>query len=98
MLVPLLGSALDLYATGVSDPETIDKTWKIGTGAALGPFQIMDNIGLTTIQNIISKKVDIPPEQAPFHYREINQQLLAKIEKGELGISAGKGFYAYDKK
>ncbi|KAK8887957.1 3-hydroxyacyl-CoA dehydrogenase, C-terminal domain [Tritrichomonas musculus] len=98
MLVPMLGSALDLFATGVSDIETIDKTWKIGTGASLGPFQIMDAIGLITIQNIISKKVDEPPEQAPYHYREINQMLLAKIEKGELGISAGKGFYTYPKK
>lgn len=98
MLVPMLGSALDLYATGVSDIETIDKTWKIGTGASLGPFQIMDAIGLITIQNIVSKNIDIPPEKAPLHYREINQMLLAKIEKGELGISAGKGFYTYDKK
>lgn len=98
MLVPMLGSALDLFATGVSDIETIDKTWKIGTGATIGPFQIMDAIGLITIQNIISKKLDVPPEQAPLHYKEINQMLLAKIEKGELGISAGKGFYTYEKK
>ena len=94
MLVQMIGSALDLYATGVSDTETIDKTWKIGTGAALGSFQIMDAIGLITIQNIISKKIDVPPEQATYHYREINQMLF---EKGELGISAGKGFYAYEK-
>ena len=33
MLVPFLNAAEALYATGVADPETIDKTWMLGTGA-----------------------------------------------------------------
>lgn len=98
MLVPLLSSSLDLWATEVSDIETIDKTWKIGTGATIGPFQLMDNIGLTTIQNIVKTKVDLPISQTHYHYKEINAKLLEKINKGELGIHTGKGFYTYDKK
>ena len=35
ILVPMLCAAMDLYATGVSDPETIDKTWVLATGAPL---------------------------------------------------------------
>ena len=38
LLVPFLNSAQALLATGVADPETIDKTWQLGTGAPLGPF------------------------------------------------------------
>lgn len=35
LLVPFLNSAQALLATGVADPETIDKTWQLGTGAPL---------------------------------------------------------------
>lgn len=39
MLVPLLFSGMDLFVNGVSDPESIDKAWTLGTGAPKGPFQ-----------------------------------------------------------
>ena len=50
MLVPFLLSALDLYANGISDPESIDKAWTLGTGAPKGPFRIMDTVGLLTVK------------------------------------------------
>lgn len=37
MLVPLLFSGMDLFVNGVSDPESIDKAWTLGTGRAEGP-------------------------------------------------------------
>ena len=40
MLVPFLLSGLDLYANGISDPESIDLAWTKGTGAPKGPFKI----------------------------------------------------------
>ena len=46
MLVPFLLSALDLYANGISDPQSIDDAWTLGTGAPHGPFKIMDVVGL----------------------------------------------------
>lgn len=48
MLVPLLFSAMDLYVNGISDPESIDRAWALGTGAPKGPFHILDTVGLTT--------------------------------------------------
>ena len=48
MLVPFLTAAQSLLATGVSDYETIDRTWKLATGAPCGPFQILDVVGLET--------------------------------------------------
>ena len=48
MLVPFLNSAEALLANDVADVETIDKAWMLGTGAPLGPFRILDIVGLTT--------------------------------------------------
>ena len=52
MLVPFLSSAQALWAKEVSDPETIDLTWRLATGAPAGPFQILDVVGLETAYNI----------------------------------------------
>ena len=59
MLVPLLCSGMDLFVNGISDPESIDKAWKLGTGAPKGPFEILDIVGLTTAYNIVKMYVNI---------------------------------------
>lgn len=48
LLVPFLSAAQGLWADDVADVETIDLTWRLATGAPLGPFQILDIVGLTT--------------------------------------------------
>ena len=55
MLVPFLLSGLDLYANGISDPESIDLAWTKGTGAPKRPFKIFDTVGLTTALNIVDQ-------------------------------------------
>ncbi len=97
MLVPFLFAAMDLYATGVSDPETIDKTWVLGTGAPAGPFRILDVVGLTTAYNIVQMYVKIPSFLAPYHFKDIAKVLKEYIDAGKLGVSAGEGFYSYKK-
>ena len=93
MLVPFLNSAEMLYATGVADPETIDKTWMLATGAPAGPFRILDIVGLTTAYNIVIMSPDAKdPETVP---GKIAAVLKEKIDKGETGVNAGKGFYTY---
>ena len=52
LLVPFLSAAEALLATGVADCETIDKTCMLATGAPLGPFRILDIVGLTTAYSI----------------------------------------------
>ena len=94
LLVPLLDAGQNLWARGIADPETIDKAWRIGTGAPVGPFQMMDVIGLQTVSNVLKMKPDAKdPESVT--YRLI-KMVGEKIEKGELGVAAGKGFYTYD--
>ncbi|WP_028263376.1 3-hydroxyacyl-CoA dehydrogenase [Atopobium fossor] len=95
MLVPFLNSSLALWANDVSDPETIDKTWMLGTGAPAGPFRILDIVGLTTAYNINVMQPDAS-DPTSLHAK-IAAKLKAKIDAGELGINAGKGFYNYSK-
>lgn len=93
MLVPFLNAAEALWANGVSDPEIIDKTWQLGTGAPVGPFKILDIVGLETAYNIVSMNPDAQKEGSTMH--KIGTLLKEKIDKGETGINAGKGFYSY---
>ncbi|MEV8040172.1 3-hydroxyacyl-CoA dehydrogenase [Arthrobacter sp. NPDC080082] len=89
LLVPLLNAAAGLLLQGVADPQTIDKTWRIATGAPSGPFQIFDVVGLTTAYNISSNAPDAG-SQAFARYLKENY-----IDHGKLGVATGEGFYRY---
>ena len=93
MIVPFLFSALTLWANEVSDIETIDKTWSLGTGAPKGPFQIMDSIGLSTIYNIFLINPGYSDPNSII--RKIADKLKLMIDAGKLGINSGEGFYKY---
>ena len=95
MLIPFLFSALDLYVNGVSDPESIDIAWTHGTGAPLGPFRILDKIGLKTAYNIVEMYLKIPSFLAPYNFKGMAKLLKKYIDEGKLGLSAGEGFYKY---
>ncbi len=93
LLIPLLEAAQTLYFNGVSDYKSIDKTWMISTGAKVGPFGIIDLVGMNTVYNIIMLR-----------YKQTgNKSLLARaqkikeqfIDKGKLGVATGEGFYKY---
>ena len=94
MLVPFLSAAEALYATDVADPETIDKTWMLATGAPNGPFRILDVVGLVTAYNIVSMN---PAAADPNSVQgKIAAKLKEKIDAGKTGINAGEGFYKYN--
>ncbi len=97
MLVLLLFSGMDLYVTGVSDPESIDRAWTLGTGAPKGPFRILDTVGLQTAYNIVQMYVKIPSFLAPYHFKDMAKMLKKYIDEGKLGQSSGEGFYRYEK-
>ncbi|WP_018661700.1 3-hydroxyacyl-CoA dehydrogenase [Heyndrickxia acidiproducens] len=93
LLVPFLEAVQMLLLKGVSDAETIDKTWKIATGAPLGPFAILDVVGITTAYNITQAKAEATGDQK---YAKLAEFLKTEyIDKGKLGKAAGEGFYKY---
>ena len=105
MLVPFLLSGLDLYVNGVSDPESIDKAWKLGTGAPRGPFEIFDVVGVTTAYNIVLQYQKVPglispllsKMMMPYNFKGMEKVLKKMIDEGKLGKAAGEGFYKYSK-
>lgn len=93
LLVPFLSAAQALLANEVSDPETIDRAWTLGTGAPAGPFRILDVVGLTTAYNIIiMNPQSSDPATTP---GKIAAMLKKYIDEGKTGVNAGEGFYKY---
>ena len=97
MLIPLLFSGMDLYVNGVSDFESIDKAWLLGTGAPKGPFQILDTVGLETAYKIVEMYLKVPSFLAPYNFKGMAKVLKEYIDAGKLGKVSGEGFYKYDK-
>ena len=93
-MIPLrLTAAESLLANGVADPETIDKTWMLATGAPVGPFRILDIVGLVTAYNIVVMNPQASdPETTP---GKIAATLKKYIDEGKTGVNAGEGFYKY---
>lgn len=91
MLVPFLLSGLDLWASGVSDPKSIDIAWEHGTGAPKGPFRIIDTVGLPTAYNIVLQFQSVPSllnplfkkMMLPYNYKTMAKLLKEMIDKGE---------------
>jgi len=82
---------LRVVAEGVASHEDVDRAWMILMGRPVGPFGMMDRVGLDVVRDIemvyygeSGDEADAPP-----------QFLIDKIEKGELGVKTGKGFYTY---
>ncbi len=98
MLVPFLFAGLDLYVNGISDPESIDKAWTLGTGAPKGPFRIIDTVGLKTAYDIVLMYVKTPSFLAPYNFKGMAKLLKQYLDEGKLGEFVGEGFYKYDKK
>jgi len=92
LLVPFLSAASTLWANGVADPETIDKTWMAATGAPVGPFATLDIVGITTAYNINKMAADAAPDPVKL---KIVALLKAMIDEGKLGVASGEGFYKY---
>jgi len=83
--------AIHMWANGHADVETIDTAWKIFTGMNMGPFELIDGIGLDVAYNVemsYYKESGDLKDKPPEKFKE-------KIEKNELGLKTGKGFYKW---
>ena len=93
LLIPILSAAGTLYTQGVADYESIDKTWMISTGSKMGPFGIMDIIGMQTIYDIEMLLGEKYSDKAMLARAEFFKSNF--IDKGKLGVKSGEGFYKY---
>ncbi len=93
LLPPLLQAAWDLYRDGISDVESIDKTWMISMGTKIGPFGFMDMVGMQTSYNINMLWGTKLGDQKKLDDAKIIKENF--IDKGKMGVSSGEGFYKY---
>jgi 3-hydroxybutyryl-CoA dehydrogenase len=82
---------LHLVDEDVASFEDVDRAWMCLYGSSIGPFGMMDRVGLDVVLDIervyygeSGDEADKPPGL-----------LLDKVERGELGVKSGQGFYSY---
>ncbi|SDS24323.1 3-hydroxybutyryl-CoA dehydrogenase [Polaribacter sp. KT25b] len=93
LLVPLLSAATNLLVNEIADSEIIDKTWMKATGAPLGPFGILDVVGITTAYNINKMAAENTKDELKIKTAKYLKENF--IDKNKLGVSTGEGFYKY---
>ena len=90
MLIPWLNSSMILWAKGIADPITIDKVWMKDLGATVGPFGILDIIGLRTHYNIVKAEAERKNDD---DLKLVAQKMKERIDANKLGPTTGEGFY-----
>lgn len=82
---------LHMWAGGFVDFRDVDRAWMVFTGMEMGPFGLMDAVGLDVVYDIemvyfqeSGDPKDMPPEA-----------LKRMVERGDLGVKSGRGFYTY---
>ena len=93
LLVPYLLDAIRAYERGLGTLEDIDKGMTLGCGYPMGPFTLLDFVGLDTtyyIANIMFAEFREPAYAPP-------PLLKRMVLAGYLGRKSGRGFYEYGK-
>lgn len=92
MFSALLASALTLAANEVTSVEDIDRAWMDMMHSFIGPFGIIDSVGIETVYKI----TDYWAQKTKDKQNLKNAAFLKKyVERNELGIKTNKGFYSY---
>ncbi len=91
LLIPYLLYAIRCLEAGLATKEDIDKGMKLGCGYPMGPFELLDFVGLDTtyfIAEIMFEEFKDPIMAAP-------PLLKRMVLAGRYGRKSGKGFYDY---
>jgi 3-hydroxybutyryl-CoA dehydrogenase len=93
LLVPYLLDAIRLYEGGLASLEDIDQAMKLGCGYPMGPFTLLDLVGLDTTMFVAEVMFEEfrEPRYAP------PPLLKRMVMAGRLGRKTGRGFYSYDR-
>jgi 3-hydroxybutyryl-CoA dehydrogenase len=91
LLVPYLLDAIRAYENGLGTLDDIDKGMKLGCGYPMGPFTLLDFVGLDTTYYIANIMFDEFREPAYAPPPLLKRMVLA----GRVGKKVGKGFFDY---
>jgi 3-hydroxybutyryl-CoA dehydrogenase len=89
LLIPYMLAAVRMYENGIATKEDIDTGMKLGCGYPMGPFELLDYVGLdTTLYAAEAIYKDYPdPAYAP------PPLLRRMVQARRYGKKNGKGFY-----
>jgi 3-hydroxybutyryl-CoA dehydrogenase len=91
LLVPYLLDAIRVYEGGLASLEDIDQAMKLGCGYPMGPFTLLDLVGLDTtmfVAEVMFEEFRDPGYAPP-------PLLKRRVMAGRLGRKSGRGFYSY---
>ncbi len=88
MLMAVIGAAGALRTYEVGSVEDIDRSWMGNFKMPIGPFGILDEVGLDTAWHIVKTRKDA-------RSRKFAALLERYVEEGKLGQKTGSGFYTY---
>jgi 3-hydroxybutyryl-CoA dehydrogenase len=91
LLFPYLNNAIRIWETGTATMEDIDAAMKGGCNFPMGPFALLDLVGLDTSLAILDA---LHAEFADPNYAAV-PTLRRLVAAGKLGRKSGEGFYAY---
>lgn len=83
--------SLAVVDAGHATPEEVDRLWALFWGTPIGPFGMMDGVGLDVVADIEDSYIAI--SQDPADRRSAT--LHGLVERGQLGEKTGAGFYDY---
>lgn len=82
---------LHVIDEGIASVDDVDRAWMISMGMPIGPFGLMDMVGLDIVLDIerVYHEESGDPRDAP------PRLLTDKVAAGELGVKTGRGFYIH---
>jgi 3-hydroxybutyryl-CoA dehydrogenase len=89
---PFYGEALRILGEGIASVEDIDRIVKGEGGFKMGPFELMDLIGIDVNYAVTQSVYEQYFHDPRFRPHPIQRQM---VESGKLGKKTGKGFYSY---
>jgi 3-hydroxybutyryl-CoA dehydrogenase len=89
---PFSLESLRMLADGIADAQTIDRVCRLGGGFRMGPFELIDLIGLDVNLSVARSFFQQGGEPERWRPSPIQEQM---VEEGRLGRKSGKGFYSY---
>lgn len=92
ILTEVFRAAQSLASNGVAEVEDIDRAWMGVLNTPIGPFGMMDSVGLDTVWKVTdywAKRSNDPQSLANAAF------MKTYVEAGKLGTKSGQGFYSY---
>lgn len=92
LLMAFFQQAQTLVSKGIATPDDVDRAWMGVTMSPMGPFAMMDSVGLDTVWKI----TDLWAKWTNNRGSQKNADFLKQyVDRGELGQKTRKGFYNY---